>query len=920
MSPPSEGREAKAPHGICRWGAGTEAAVPSPKDRLTRRRLTIIAVVLLLGTFATSAMAAGNATQWKTAPRVSAKTLIQSVDRRAPQVPPSLSVSAVSTTGISLTWGASRDNVGVAGYGVYLNGTRLASTTARSYTLSGLKCGTTYKVGVDAFDATRNRSGIASVLAATAPCVDATAPTAPASLHQSGWSQTGLAVEWSESSDNVGVAGYSIYRNGVPIAVTQQRSAWVVGLVCGAGYSVSVDAYDAAGNHSPRATAVANTTACADTSPPGAPHNLRVSGSTESAISVAWDAPVDDVGVAEYRLSVNDVDMRTTTATTATFTGLACGRSYVVKVVAADAAGNVSPSASVIAPTAVCPTSGGSADTQAPTTPSSLVRLDGTSTSLTLSWKPSTDNVGVAGYGIYRGTAKVADSNVTAYGLEGLTCGTSYTLSVDAVDVSGLRSGRATIVTATEPCQDTTPPSAPTGLASPARTETSVTLSWQASTDAGGVAGYRVYRDGALAGSTGSTSYTVAGLTCGKSYTFSVEAYDASGNHSARPATIVSTVACSDTVAPSAPTSFVKTGATTTSIAVSWSAASDNVAVAGYSLFVAGSAIGTTGQSSYTFSGLSCGTSYALGIEAYDAAGNRSPRITLQADAAACASSPPPPQSNGSTANLFVVASGGSSGCVRSASLRTYSEAVAATPTNVCNTFDTACSAATAGDIVGVKNGNYAIDDAGRNAILMDNGDCSDGAGANTNPNGPSIPSNWVSFQCADGASTPRSVEFPAGNFDIHAKLHAEFKGRCFWINHIHGGDGGDSTLTAQYVRFDDVQILGFDCSGCQDFSFLNSESGPGIFCYATGSPQPDAKECKSTGPYWEAKYATRGTSDLSGMEMYLHQNSGAVGAANISFINHYAHDIQTKNTTNAASGLLADGEADGAADRQVEV
>ena len=227
--------------------------------------------------------------------------------------------------------------------------------------------------------------------------------------------------------------------------------------------------------------------------------------------------------------------MNSTTTTAASFSGLACARSYVVEVVAADAAGNVSPSASVIAPTAVCPTSGGSADTQAPTTPSSLVRLDGTSTSLTLSWKPSTDNVGVAGYGIYRGSTKVGDSNVTAYGVEGLACGTSYTFSVDAVDVSGLRSGRATIVAATEPCQDTQPPSAPTGLASPTRTETSVTLSWQASTDAGGVAGYRVYRDGALAGSTGSTSYTVAGLTCGKSYTFGVEAYDASGNHSARP-------------------------------------------------------------------------------------------------------------------------------------------------------------------------------------------------------------------------------------------------------------------------------------------------------------------------------------------------------------------------------------------------
>ena len=49
-------------------------------------------------------------------------------------------------------------------------------------------------------------------------------------------------------------------------------------------------------------------------------------------------------------------------------------------------------------------------------------------------------------------------------------------------------------------------------------TETSVTLSWQASTDAGGVAGYRVVQDGAVAGLTGSTSYTAAGLTCGKSY------------------------------------------------------------------------------------------------------------------------------------------------------------------------------------------------------------------------------------------------------------------------------------------------------------------------------------------------------------------------------------------------------------------
>ena len=48
---------------------------------------------------------------------------------------------------------------------------------------------------------------------------------------------------------------------------------------------------------------------------------------------------------------------------------------------------------------------------------------------------------------------------------------------------------------------------------------------------------------------------------------------------------------------------------------------------------------------------------------------------------------------------------------------------------------------------------------------------------------------------------------------------------------------------------------------------------------------------------------------DLSAMQVYLHQNSGAVGAANISFINHYSHDIQTKNTPTLPPWLLADGE-----------
>jgi hypothetical protein len=270
-------------------------------------------------------------------------------------------------------------------------------------------------------------------------------------------------------------------------------------------------------------------------------------------------------------------------------------------------------------------------------------------------------------------------------------------------------------------------------------------------------------------------------------------------------------------------------------------------------------------------------------------------------------------------ANVYLAASGGSSGCVRSSTLITYTQAVAANA--VCNTFDVACSAATAGDVVGVKNGAYAVDEPSRRAVWMNNGDCSDGIGANTNPNGTSIPASWVSFQCGDGTGTARSVEVASnavggqagGSMDINAKLHAEFKGRCFYFPIINMGLG-DSTLTSQYVRFDDVQFQGFQCVGCQDVAFLNSEHGPAIFCGQDGGPVAEQYECNPSGPYWEARWASRtdGNVDLVGMEMYLHQNGGSIGAANISYINVYSHDIQTKENVGWHPGCLQTEKMDG--------
>jgi chitodextrinase len=80
---------------------------------------------------------------------------------------------------------------------------------------------------------------------------------------------------------------------------------------------------------------------------------------------------------------------------------------------------------------------------------------------------------------------------------------------------------------------DTAPPTAPANLTSPARTATSVSLAWSASTDNGGVTGYQVRQAGTVVGTTAATSFTVNGLNPNTAYTFTVTAQDAAGNTSA---------------------------------------------------------------------------------------------------------------------------------------------------------------------------------------------------------------------------------------------------------------------------------------------------------------------------------------------------------------------------------------------------
>jgi chitodextrinase len=99
----------------------------------------------------------------------------------------------------------------------------------------------------------------------------------------------------------------------------------------------------------------------------------------------------------------------------------------------------------------------------------------------------------------------------------------------------GALSGSVTVTTpAPTPPADTTPPTVPTGVqAHPGNAQ--VSLSWTASGDPDGpVAGYYIFRGGARVATTAGTSYTDSGLSNGTTYSYTVAAYDSSGNTSAQ--------------------------------------------------------------------------------------------------------------------------------------------------------------------------------------------------------------------------------------------------------------------------------------------------------------------------------------------------------------------------------------------------
>ena len=114
-------------------------------------------------------------------------------DKTAPSTPGSLKTGTKTASTISLSWAAASDNVGVSGYSIYRNGSRIANTGSTSFKVTGLSCGSSYKLGVDAYDGAGNRSPAASLTASTSACPKAVKLTKGAAVNVAGCKSSACA-------------------------------------------------------------------------------------------------------------------------------------------------------------------------------------------------------------------------------------------------------------------------------------------------------------------------------------------------------------------------------------------------------------------------------------------------------------------------------------------------------------------------------------------------------------------------------------------------------------------------------------------------------------------------------------------------------------------------------------------------------
>ncbi len=582
-------------------------------------------------------------------------------DTQAPSTPGGLTATAASSTQINLSWNASTDNVGVAGYTIYRDGnpvTTVSHATLSYSDFTGLP-NTTYNYTIDAFDQAGNSSTQSSPVSVTTPVM-------PPSLTFN--VQADTYVNASNPGSNYGSA--TVWRVNSSPDIHSYLKFNVQGL---AGYAVtratlSLYTNTTSSTMGIQALAVADNSWAENTiTYSNAPTLGSVIGSSLSYTAGSWVT----VDVTPYVTGEGTYSFGITTVNSST-------QSFAAKESGANAA-------QLIVDLSV-------PDDQPPSTPSGLNASPSSATQVDLNWTASTDNVSVAGYDVYRDGSLLAtlSGSTLSYSDPGAQPNTTYSYTVDAFDPVGNYSNQSSPASVTTPDLPTTFsitteadtydnsdfPANNYGSATALRVDSTPAENGflkftvpdlgthsisQASllvySNSGSNNSINVYSVadntwdenaltysnepsmGSQLGSsngvpngdwvtidvtsfvTGAGTYSF-GITTPGSTTLSFATKE-SGTNAAQ---LVINLAVVDTQPPSTPGGLTASASSATQVDLSWNASNDNVGVVGYTIYRDGNAIDSVSGSTLAYSDASVqpNSTYSYTVDAFDQAGNHS--------------------------------------------------------------------------------------------------------------------------------------------------------------------------------------------------------------------------------------------------------------------------------------------------------
>jgi len=276
---------------------------------------------------------------------------------------------------------------------------------------------------------------------------DTIPPSTPTNPTAIAVSPSAVNVSWGASTDNVGVAGYYVWRNGVPLTTTELTQFQDTGLSGYTTYTYQIEAYDLAFNVSQPAVVAVKTP---NSAPPNPPTKLAGTAVSTQQIDLTWSASAGSVIPTSYLVfrgnsptSMSQIQQLTGTATSFDNYSLTPQTTYYYGVEAV-AGGLSSGMSNVIAVTTLA----------LPSAPSKLTATATSATQVKLTWSASTGGLPIAGYQIYRGTSpsglsQVSATKNTSFTDNTVNSRTTYYYGVQAIDTLGNLSPMSAIVPVT---------------------------------------------------------------------------------------------------------------------------------------------------------------------------------------------------------------------------------------------------------------------------------------------------------------------------------------------------------------------------------------------------------------------------------------------------------------------------------------